>query len=110
MAPQGGRWQRRIQAAESAGRLLDELSVDQTEQIDVFGICEDLGLWLTFLPMDNLLGAFVPEGVGGVLVTTQRPIPIQRYTDDEISEAIPPAYTEFIGRQLAAFLRARGDA
>lgn len=32
MAPQGGRWQRRIQAAESAGRLLDELSVDQTEQ------------------------------------------------------------------------------
>src|SRR5581483_5870040 len=80
MAPQGGRWQRRIQAAESAGRLLDELSVDQTEQIDVFGICEDLGLWLAFLPMDNLLGAFVPEGVGGVLVTTQRPIPLQRYT------------------------------
>ncbi|MCA1701875.1 MAG: ImmA/IrrE family metallo-endopeptidase [Actinobacteria bacterium] len=80
MAPQGGRWQRRIQAAESAGRLLDELSVDQIQQIDVFGICEDLGLWLAFLPLDNLLGAFVPEGVGGVLVTTQRPIPIQRYT------------------------------
>lgn len=80
MAPQGGRWQRRIQAAESAGRLLNELSVDQTEQIDVFGICEDLGLWLTFLPMDNLLGAFVPEGVGGVIITTQRPIPLQRYT------------------------------
>lgn len=80
MAPQGGRWQRRIQAAESAGRLLDELSVDQTRQIDVFGICEDLGLWLAFVPMDNLLGAFVPEGVGGVLVTTQRPIPLQRYT------------------------------
>src|SRR6266508_1644894 len=80
MAPQGGRWQRRIQAAESAGRLLDELGADQTEQIDVFGICEDLGLWLAFLPMNNLLGAFIPEGVGGVLVTTQRPIPIQRYT------------------------------
>lgn len=80
MAPQAGRWQRRVQAAESAGRLLDELSVDQTEQIDVFGMCEDLGLWLAFLPMDNLLGAFVPEGAGGVLVTTQRPIPLQRYT------------------------------
>lgn len=80
MAPQGERWQRRIQAAESASRLLDELSVDQTAQIDVFGMCEDLGLWLAFLPMDNLLGAFVPEGVGGVLVTTQRPIPLQRYT------------------------------
>lgn len=80
MAPQGGRWQRRILAAESASRLLDELAVDQSEQIDVFGICEDLGLWLAFLPLDNLLGAFIPEGVGGVLVTTQRPIPIQRYT------------------------------
>lgn len=80
MAPQGGRWQRRIQAAESATRLLDELAVDQSKQIDVFGICEDLGLWLAFLPMDNLLGAFVPEGAGGVLVTTQRPIPVQRYT------------------------------
>lgn len=80
MAPQGPRWQRRIQAAASAGRLLDELSIDETGQIDVFGICEDVGLWLAFLPMDNLLGAFVPEGVGGVLVTTQRPIPLQRYT------------------------------
>lgn len=80
MTPQGGRWERRIQAAESAGRLLDELAVDQAEQIDVFRICEDLGLWLAFLPLDNLLGAFLPEGVGGVLVTTQRPIPIQRYT------------------------------
>lgn len=80
MATQGPRWTRRIQAAESADRLLDELSIDQTQQVDVFGICEDLGLWLAFLPLDNLLGAYVPEGVGGVLVTTQRPIPIQRYT------------------------------
>lgn len=80
MTPSGGRWSRRIQAAESAGRLLDELGVDVTTQIDVFSICEDLGLWLAFLPLDNLLGAFIPEGAGGVLVTTQRPIPIQRYT------------------------------
>lgn len=80
MAPQGDSWGRRIQAAESAGRLLDELSIDQSKQINVFGMCEDLGLWLVFLPMDNLLGAYVPEGAGGVLVTTQRPIPIQRYT------------------------------
>jgi IrrE N-terminal-like domain len=80
MATGGGSWQRRLSAIESAGRLLTELGVDQREQIDVFKICEDLGLWLAFLPMDNLLGAFIPEGAGGVLITTQRPIPIQRYT------------------------------
>jgi predicted secreted protein len=77
---QGPRWQRRVEAADSAMRLLDELAVDQSNQIDVFGLCEDLNLWLTFMPMDNLLGAFIPEGVGGVLITTQRPIPIQRFT------------------------------
>jgi len=43
-------------------------------------MCEDLGLWLTFMPMDGLLGAFVPEGAGGVLITDQRPITVQRYT------------------------------
>jgi len=80
MAAGGGRWSRRIQAAESAGRLLAEFNVDPARQVDVFGMCEDLGLWLAFLPMDKLLGAFIPEGAGGVLVTTQRPIPIQRYT------------------------------
>jgi Zn-dependent peptidase ImmA (M78 family) len=73
-------WERRLQAAESAGRLLDELGMDPTRQIDVFGMCEDLGLWLAFLPMDKLLGAFVPEGVGGVLITDRRPSSVQRYT------------------------------
>jgi Zn-dependent peptidase ImmA (M78 family) len=69
-----------MQAAESAGRLLDELGIEITRQIDVFSICEELGLWLAFMPMDGLLGAFVPEGTGGVLITEKRPIPVQRYT------------------------------
>lgn len=73
-------WQRRIAAAESANRLLDEAGVDQTRQIDVFGLCEDLGLWLVFLPLDNLLGAYIPEGVGGVMITTARPVSVQRFT------------------------------
>jgi Zn-dependent peptidase ImmA (M78 family) len=77
---QGPRWQRRIAAAESANRLLGELEVDQTRRIDVFGLCEDLGLWLVFLPMDNLLGAYIPEGVGGVMITTARPVSVQRFT------------------------------
>lgn len=80
MVYQGPRWQRRVAAAESANRLLDEAGVDQTRQIDVFGLCEDLGLWLVFLPLDNLLGAYIPEGVGGVMITTARPVSVQRFT------------------------------
>ena len=33
-----------------------------------------------FFPLDGLLGAFLPEGSGGVIVTTQRPVTVQRYT------------------------------
>ncbi len=80
MPAHGNAWQRSLQAAESAGRLLDELGVSATRQVDVFSICERLGLWLAFMPMDSLLGAFVPEGAGGVLITEQRPITVQRYT------------------------------
>jgi Zn-dependent peptidase ImmA (M78 family)/predicted secreted protein len=80
MVYQGPGWQRRIAAAESANRLLDEAGVDQNRQIDVFGLCEDLGLWLVFLPLDNLLGAYIPEGVGGVMITTARPVSVQRFT------------------------------
>ena len=46
----------------------------------MFGLCEQLGLWLAFLPLDGLLGSYLPEGSGGALITTQRPISIQRYT------------------------------
>lgn len=80
MASVGGFWNRGLEAARSASELLGELAVDQAEQIDVFGICEDLGLWLAFMPLEKLLGALVTEGTGGVMITTQRPIPVQRYT------------------------------
>lgn len=80
MPPNGNAWQRSLQAAESAGRLLDEVGADATRQVDVFSMCADLGLWLAFMPLDGLLGAFVPEGTGGVLITDRRPITVQRYT------------------------------
>lgn len=73
-------WQRRLGAAEAALGLLAELGVNQTAQVDVFKACDDLGLWLAFLPLENALGAYVPEGVGGVLVTTERHVTVQRYT------------------------------
>jgi IrrE N-terminal-like domain len=78
--PASNAWQRSLQAAESAGRLLTEVGLDQTRQVDVFALCELLGLWLTFLPMEGLLGAYVPQGAGGVIITDRRPITVQRYT------------------------------
>ncbi|WP_420438085.1 ImmA/IrrE family metallo-endopeptidase [Candidatus Poriferisodalis sp.] len=54
--------------------------MDQTRQVDVFGLVESLGLWLAFFPLDGLLGAYLPEGTGGILITTERSTPIQRYT------------------------------
>ena len=71
---------RRLMAASSANRLLNEAGVDQTRQVDVFGLVESLGLWLVFFPLDGLLGAYLPEGTGGILITTERSTPIQRYT------------------------------
>ena len=67
-------------AASSASRLLIEAGVDQTRQVNVFDLVENLGLWLAFFPLDGLLGAYLPEGTGGILITTERPTPIQRYT------------------------------
>ena len=76
----GGPWRRRIAAVEAALELLEDAGVDQERQIDVFGLCEQLELWLAFVPLDNALGVFVPKGSGGVMITTRRPVTVQRYT------------------------------
>lgn len=73
-------YSRRLEAVQAANELLVERHVDQESRIDVFSLCESVGLWLVFKPMPNLLGAFIPSGRGGVLITTQRPLSVQRYT------------------------------
>jgi predicted secreted protein len=65
---------------QAADELLARFRVDQSERIDVFGVCEQADLWLTFRPLDRLLGAYVPLGSGGVIVTTLRSVAVQRYT------------------------------
>ncbi|MGA6219422.1 ImmA/IrrE family metallo-endopeptidase [Streptomyces umbrinus] len=72
-----GQSRRALQAAAS---LLDELHVDQEKPVDVFQVIEQLGLWLVFQPLDALLGAVLPKGSGGILITTERQPTIQRYT------------------------------
>jgi len=46
---------RRLQAVASANELLAEAKVDLSRQVDVFGLCEQLGLWLMFrAPRGNM--------------------------------------------------------
>lgn len=71
---------RRRHALQVADDLLNDLAIDQEEPIDVFDIIDRLGLWLVFNRLDSLLGATVPKGTGGIMLTTQRGPSVQRYT------------------------------
>jgi hypothetical protein len=48
--------------------------------IDVFGAAFTLGLPVLFRPLKSLLGAYLPFPSPGALVTTARPLNIQRFT------------------------------
>ncbi len=48
--------------------------------VDVFGVIHTVGLPLILRPLDKLLGAYLSDPEPGVLVTTQRPMSIQRFT------------------------------
>lgn len=76
----GGATGGRLRALQAAQQTLDDLGLDPTRRIDVFNAVDRLGLWVSFLPMQNLLGAVVPEGDGGVLITSERSAAVQRYT------------------------------
>ena len=81
-------------------------------RIDVFASIIDAGAELIFRKLDGLVGAYLPVPYPGILVTTERPLAIQRYTaahelghffmkhrgsldDEEIisrSTSLPPKY------------------
>ena len=71
---------RRRHALEAAASLLRRLNIDEEQPVDVFDAVRRLGLWLTFHRLDRLLGTFVPVATGGVMITTERPPAVQRYT------------------------------
>jgi len=70
----------RRRALQAAASTLDDLKLDQARPIDVFDAIGQLGAWLTFVRLKNLLGTYIPEGTGGVMITTERQPPVQRYT------------------------------
>jgi Zn-dependent peptidase ImmA (M78 family) len=49
-------------------------------RIDVFGAIDHFGLPLMFQRMDGLLGAYLVRPAPGVLVNTNRPLSVRRYT------------------------------
>jgi hypothetical protein len=59
-------WQARLEAEPGA--------------VDIFAIIADLDLPLMLRPLKGLLGAFLKVPTPGILVTTQRPLSIQRFT------------------------------
>jgi Zn-dependent peptidase ImmA (M78 family) len=71
---------RRADALVAAAETLDDLEIDQSAVIDPFAAIDRLGLTLSITKLDNLLGAVIPHGDGGVLITSERSPAIQRYT------------------------------
>lgn len=70
---------------QAAARLHQRLHLrDQIEarggNVDVFGTVYGLDLPLLLRPLQGLLGAYLNDPAPGVLVTTQRPMSVQRFT------------------------------
>jgi hypothetical protein len=49
-------------------------------RVDVFGIIVQRELPLLFRPLDSLLGVYMPHPMAGILITTKRPLSVQRFT------------------------------
>src|ERR1700729_4028259 len=75
-----------LTGAKAAHTLHRDLGIkEQIERagggrVDVFGAIAKLGATLMFQPLVNMLGAYLPGDELGVLITTKRPLPVQRFT------------------------------
>jgi Zn-dependent peptidase ImmA (M78 family)/predicted secreted protein len=75
-----------LTGAKAAHTLHRDLGIrEQVERsgggrVDVFSAIAKLGATLMFQPLDKLLGAYLPGDEVGVLITTKRPLPVQRFT------------------------------
>lgn len=70
----------RLDAGREATRLRRELGLADDESADPFQAVHELGLWLVFNELDDLLGAMSREGAGGIMINPLRPLGMQRYT------------------------------
>ena len=77
-----GAVQKGVMAAERLHRHLGSRDGIEREggNVDVFDAILRLKVTLLLRPLDGLLGAYLREPAPGVLVTTQRPLSVQRFT------------------------------
>lgn len=64
----------------AAERLVSELNLSVERAIDVFGVIEDMEVWLLFQKLDKALGVYFSGTSAGILINSERPIGMQRLT------------------------------
>ncbi len=74
-----------LEGVKAAAHLHQEFDIrqqveSQWTRIDVFGTIVRENIPLLFRPLDNLLGAYLPRPNQGIIITTQRPLSVQRFT------------------------------
>lgn len=75
-----------LQATMASERLHQELGTEArisagSGRVDIFDVIQERDIFLLFRQLEGLLGAFLPAmNDPGILVTTQRPLFIQRFT------------------------------
>lgn len=72
-------------AALTAARLHRDLGTEAVltragGNVDIFAVVAKLGVPLLLRPLNGLLGAFLSDPTPGILVTTERPLSVQRFT------------------------------
>jgi Zn-dependent peptidase ImmA (M78 family) len=72
-------------AIEEANRLHEDFKCQSRTakgqgRIDVFEMLVEKDIPILFRPLKNLLGAYIDNPGQGVMITTQRPLPVQRFT------------------------------
>jgi Zn-dependent peptidase ImmA (M78 family) len=74
-----------LEGVKKAQKFHDELDIRHTVEsgggrIDVFGALLQRNVLLIFRPLEGLLGAYLSQPARGVIISTQRPLSIQRFT------------------------------
>ncbi len=69
------------EAVLAAEYVLADLDPEPGGRIPIFDLIEDRGIWLSFQPLDQLLGVYQRVGdVAGIAINAARPITLQRFT------------------------------